>query len=350
MKGKTSSLRVAHRAAKQSRALGVSPGLLRFARNDGIKVVAFLCAMLIGVGSAQAVEKIRAGKSIGSLWAFLPLDIGMEKGLFAKYGIEVEISDLGSGAKLQQALASDSIDIGLSAGSDMMASVKGSPVLTVAAFAEEPRSVVIMVRADSPIQEPADFKGKLVAMPSLGSVSEWLLRRMTIVEGLGRDGVKPVSQGSVQANLAALRTGEVDGMVGPMEVGFTLEDKHEGRIAVRLAKYAPHFHAHIIFATKKLISEKPDAVERFLKGFFAAVKVMKSDRKTTSEAAVRVLHSEPSIADRTYEEQVGMLIDDGHFDPQAITLIKESWVELGMLDKEPTDDQFMTTKFVPVKP
>jgi ABC-type nitrate/sulfonate/bicarbonate transport system substrate-binding protein len=187
-------------------------------------------------------------------------------------------------------------------------------------------------------------------MPSLGSVSEWLLRRMAIAEGLGRDGIKPVSQGSVQANLAALRTGEVDGMVGPMEVGFTLEDKHEGRIAVRLAKYAPHFHAHIIFARKQLIAEKPDVLERFLKGFFAAVKLMKSDKKTASEAAVRALHSEPSIADRTYDEQVGMLIDDGHFDPQAIKLIKESWVELGMLDNEPSDDQFMTKKFVPVKP
>jgi ABC-type nitrate/sulfonate/bicarbonate transport system substrate-binding protein len=199
------------------------------------KRIAFALLALALAQPALAADKIRAGKSIGSLWAFLPLDIGMEKGLFAKYGIEVEISDLGSGAKLQQALASDSIDIGLSAGSDMMASVKGSPVLTVAAFAEEPRSVVIMVRADSPIQKATDFKGKLVAMPSLGSVSEWLLRRMAIAEGLGKDGVRPVSQGSVQANLAALRTGAIDGMVGPMEVGFTLEDRHEGRIAVRLA-------------------------------------------------------------------------------------------------------------------
>jgi NitT/TauT family transport system substrate-binding protein len=309
-----------------------------------------LAIALAFTNSAHAADKVRAGKSIGSLWAFLPLDIGMEKGLFAKYGVEVEISDLGSGAKLQQALASDSIDIGLSAGSDMMASVKGSPVLTVAAFAEEPRSVVIMVAADSPIQKAADFKGKLVAMPSLGSVSEWLLRRMAVAEGLGRDGVRPVSQGSVQANLAALRTGQVDGMVGPMEIGFTLEDRHEGRIAVRLAQYAPHFHAHILFARKEFIAARAEVLRRFLKGFFAAVKVMKTDKAATAEAAIRVLHESPSIAERTYDAQVGMLIDDGHFDPQAIALLKRSWVELGMLDKEPSDDEFMTTKFVPVTP
>jgi NitT/TauT family transport system substrate-binding protein len=223
-------------------------------------------------------------------------------------------------------------------------------VLTVAAFAEEPRSVVIMVGADSPIQKPAGFKDKLVAMPSLGSVSEWLLRRMAVAEGIGRDGVRMVSQGSVQANLAALKTHQIDGMIGPMEVGFMLEDRHEGRIAVHLAQYAPHFHAHIIFARTQFIADKPDVLERFIKGFFAAVKVMKTDKQTTSDTAVRVLHAEPSIADRTYDEQVGMLIDDGHFDPEAIKLIKESWVELGMLPQEPSDDQFMTTKFVPVKP
>src|SRR6185437_3307812 len=178
MKVETSSSRGAARRSDPEQRR--KSGLLRFARNDGITVVALLCAMFVGVGDAHTADKVRAGKSIGSLWAFLPLDNGMEIGVFAIYGIEVEISDLGSGAKLQQALASDSIDVGLSAGSDMMASVKGSPVLTVAAFAEEPRSVVIMVGANSPIQKATDFKGKLVAMPSLGSVSEWLLRRMAI--------------------------------------------------------------------------------------------------------------------------------------------------------------------------
>ena len=107
---------------------------------------------------AQAADKVRVGKSIGSLWAFLPPDIGVEKGIFAQYGIDVDISALGSGARLQQALASDSIDIGLSAGADMLATIKGSPVLTVAAFAEEPRSVVIMVGAELADPEARRFQ------------------------------------------------------------------------------------------------------------------------------------------------------------------------------------------------
>ncbi|HEV8014224.1 MAG TPA: ABC transporter substrate-binding protein [Stellaceae bacterium] len=314
------------------------------------QAILVLCVVLGAATPAQALDKVRAGKAIGSLWAFLALDLGVEQGLFAKNGVEVEISDLGSGPKLQQGLASDSIDVGLSAGSDMAFSVKGSPALTVAAFAEEPRSVVIMVDADSPLQKPADFKDRLVAMPGVGSVSEWLLRRMAVAEGFGKDGIRMVAQGSVQANLAALRTHDIDGMIGPLEIGFNLEDRHEGRIAVRLAQYAPHFHAHIIFARTEFIADHADVLTRFLKGFFAAIRVMKTDKAATSDLAVRVLHESPSIADRTYDAEAGMLIDDGQFDPQAIALLKQSWVELGMLDKEPSDDQILTTRFVPVKP
>ena len=35
---------------------------------------------------------------------------------------------------------------------------------------------------------------------------------------------------------------------------------------------------------------------------------MKSDKALTTDTAVRVLHSNPSIADRTYDAEVGMLI------------------------------------------
>jgi NitT/TauT family transport system substrate-binding protein len=308
-------------------------------------------AVFLGLaGGAQAADTVTVGKSVGSLWAFLPVDVGMEEGIFAKYGINAEISALGSGPKLQQALASQSIDFGLSAGSDMAFAVKGSPVLAVAAFAEEPRSVVVMVNQDSPIKEVADLKGKLIGIPGLGTVSEWLLWHMAIAEGWGKDGIRIVAQGAVESNVAALRTHQIDAMTGPVEVGFNLEDKHEGRIAVSLAKYAPHFHAHIIFGQRSLIKEKPEVVDRFLKGFFASIAFIKANKEKTNEIAMKILNESHSIVDRTYDYEISMLLTDGMFDPKAIEVIKNSWVDLGMLPTLPNDDQFMTTQFLPVKP
>jgi hypothetical protein len=44
-----------------------------------------------------------------------------------------------------------------------------------------------------------------------------------------------------------------------------------------------------------------------------------------------------------------MLSTDGAFDPVAVEVLKESWVEMGILDSKPNNDQLFTTKFVPVK-
>lgn len=314
-----------------------------------IAVAAMLA--LCATSSARAADTVRVGKSISSLWTFLVLDVGVEKGVFAKYGIDVDINSLGSGPKLQQALASDSVDVGLGGGSDLVFAVKGAPILGVAAFAGEPRSVVIVVGADSPIQKPKDLKDKLIAMPGgAGSVSDWLLRRMAVAEGLSRDGVRMLAQGSIEANVAALRTHQIDGMVTSLEVGIDLEDRKEGRIAVRLADYAPHFITHAIYARKEFIAQKPEVLARFLKGFFATIQMIKADKAMMSEAAVRLLRENPSVADRTYDAEIGMFSNDGHFDQQGIELLKQSWVEEGVIDKAPSDDQILTRQFVPVTP
>jgi hypothetical protein len=45
-----------------------------------------------------------------------------------------------------------------------------------------------------------------------------------------------------------------------------------------------------------------------------------------------------------------MLSDDGSFDPDGMTALKQSFVDMGMLDKPPPNDKIIDTRFVPVKP
>jgi ABC-type nitrate/sulfonate/bicarbonate transport system substrate-binding protein len=313
-------------------------------------------ALIVGVlvwlslfAPALAADHVRVGKSLGTLWAFLPVDVGAAEHIFARYGIELEIVDMGNGNKLQQALASDSLDFGLAAGTDLVFPVKGAPVRAVAAFAAEPRTVVIIVHPNSPLNSVADLKGKLLAMPGAPSVAQWLVWQMALAQGWHEDDIRTVAQGSVQANVASFLTNQVDGIVDPVEVGFRLSDENKGRILVHLAKYAPHFHSHIVFARQKLIRDNPGLVDRFLKGFFASVAFMKSHKAETSKVAIDVLNESQSIADRSYDYEITMLSDDGRFDPTAIAVLKQSFVELGLIDRAPKDDEMLTEQFVPVK-
>jgi ABC-type nitrate/sulfonate/bicarbonate transport system substrate-binding protein len=134
------------------------------------------------------------------------------------------------------------------------------------------------------------------------------------------------------------------------EAGFILEEQKAGRIVTGMERYAPHFITHVVFARKDLVARNPDLVARFLKGFMAAVAIVKKDKAGDRALAERVLHMSPAVADRCFDAEAGMLETSGTFDPAAVAALKKSYVEMGTLDREPPDGTLFTTRFVPVKP
>ena len=121
---------------------------------------------------------------------------------------------------MQQALAAGSIDIGLGSGPGLAFVAKGSPAIGVAAFAGPPRNISAIVLEDSPIKTIADLKGKLIAVSSVGSLSDWLAKQMAIQEGWGQDGIRAVPLGAVEISIAALKAKQVDAVVLSTEAGF----------------------------------------------------------------------------------------------------------------------------------
>ena len=305
---------------------------------------------LLAAAPSHANDKIRAGKAINVIWAMVPADIGVQEGLFAKYGVDVEITTLSGDAKLQQGLIADSLDIGLAGGTSLAVAVKGSPVLGIAAIAGAPRNFAATVAADSSIKTVADLKGKLFSVASSGSFPEWLVKRLSIAQGWGADGIRTIALGGFEASASAMQTHQVDGFMGATEAGLMLEEKHAGRIVTTMESYVPHFHNHVLMARKDLITQHPDTVERFLKGFFAAVAFMKANRDETIQISSQVMHMSNDVISKTYDDEIAMMSDDGAFDPQALEVLKQSYVETGMLATKPETDQLITTQFTPVKP
>jgi ABC-type nitrate/sulfonate/bicarbonate transport system substrate-binding protein len=307
-----------------------------------------VAALLTFVSSAQAADKLRVGKPANT-WTFIAVDVGMAQGIFPKYGIDLEISALGGDAKVQQALAADSLDIGLGSGPAMAFAVKGAPAMAVASYAGPPQNMSVVVALNSPIKSVNDLNGKLLGVTTVGSLTDWLAKRIATAEKWGPDAVRIAALGGSDAELPALKTGQIDGMVTASEVGYTLEEKGQAKILMELGDYAPKFITHVVFARKALINDNPALIERFLKGFFASIAYMKTHKAETSAVAQAVIHQSAAVASKTYDGEISMLQDDGHFDPAAVAVIKDSLMDMKMLDQKPSDDQLFTTKFVPVK-
>jgi len=309
-----------------------------------------LAALLATGGTALAADKIRVGKAVQVSFPMSVLELGVGRGFFAKNNIELEITSFTGDAKLQQAFASNSIDVGTGSGPAMAFEIKGAPTIAIAAFAGPPGTICVATTTDSPIKTTHDLKGKAVAVSTTGSLTEWLVKRLATQEGWGPNGVKTVAVSSGAPQVAALKTHQVDGMMSSTEQGFAFEETGQGRIIVTMNKYAPIFIARVIEAQKSLVDKNSDLVNRFLKAYFATIAFIKTHKDIDVAIASKVLGSSLAVESRTYDAQVSTLLDDGRFDPAAIEVIKDSFMEMGQLTQRPTTDQLLTTRFLPVKP
>ncbi|HLI20030.1 MAG TPA: ABC transporter substrate-binding protein [Stellaceae bacterium] len=278
------------------------------------------------------------------------MNVGIEEGIFAKYGLDVESNDMNGDASLHQAFIAGSVDVALGSGPSMALGAKSGKAIAVAAFAGAPRNIAILVMPDSPIKTVADLKGKLMGTTTKGSLTEWLVQRLSQEHGWGTNGIKMVELGAFESTLAALKVHQVDAMVGALEAGYLLEEKHAGRVLTGLESVAPDFVTHVVFTSPDLIKRNPDEVNHFLKGVFASIAFMKANKEKTTEIATRVLHQSPEVMNRTWDYEISMFEDDGHFDPKAIAVMQQSFIDMGLSSEKIPDDKLFTTQFLPVRP
>jgi ABC-type nitrate/sulfonate/bicarbonate transport system substrate-binding protein len=251
---------------------------------------------------------------------------------------------------MQQALNAGSIDVGLGGGPAMSFVVKGAPVMAVAALFGPPKNISIVIPYDSPIKSPSELKGKLVSSSPVGSLTAWLLQRVSLDNGWGMDGIRIAALGGFEPGVAAMRTKQIDGMMSSVEGGLTLEERKIGRNLVTMDKYAPKFVTHVVFARRDLVASNPKLVDRFLKGLFATIAYMRTHKAETVKISVEQMHESPAVAERTYDDEIGTFATDGTFDSEGVAVLKQSFLDMGMLKEKPADDQMYTSQFLPVKP
>ena len=100
---------------------------------------------------------------MGVAFSFVPLDVGLRKGVFAQNGIEIEQTTFAGDARMQQAMTAGGIDIALGSGPAMAFIAKGAPIQAIAAMAGPPLLLSIIVRPDGP-KSVVELKGKTEAV------------------------------------------------------------------------------------------------------------------------------------------------------------------------------------------
>jgi NitT/TauT family transport system substrate-binding protein len=312
----------------------------------GLLAALVIAAQCLPLSAVSASETVRVGKAVGVAFSFVPLDIGIRQGIFARNGLTIEATDFGGDARMQQAMAADSIDIALGSGPAMAFIVKGAPVKAIAAMAGPPLLLTLVVRPDGP-KTIAELKGKTVSVSTSGSLTYWLVSETSRQQGWGPGGINIAPLGAPQAQYAALSRHDTDGMVADLSSALDMEQNGKARILMRFGDLVKDFHIHVIFATNTAIAARPETLRAFLKGWFETIAFMRHDKPATVAIAMDVMNKDAAIMSRTYDELMPMYSDDGRFNPKALAVLAKSYVELGELPTEPDPTKLYTEAFLP---
>jgi ABC-type nitrate/sulfonate/bicarbonate transport system substrate-binding protein len=259
-----------------------------------VAIVAVGLALGSSASFAQRPLKVRVG--MVTVASQMALEIGRAKGIFAKYGFDVEIKPLTTGVQANQALAADQVD--WSAGgveSTIVAASNGLPFKPYTMYAKGGDSLGILVRTESGIKTLADLKGKRIAVAS-GTASAQGLSQVLKSLNLPNDAVQKVNANFGNMGQMVIQ-GAVDGMVG-LEPFLTLTMQKMGDNAVLLTRLGKYVQGGGLF----LISDKwaaahSDKLRDAVEALWEAEKFVRDNAKEASDIEAKAIKADPAVVE-----------------------------------------------------
>jgi ABC-type nitrate/sulfonate/bicarbonate transport system substrate-binding protein len=150
--------------------------------------------------------------------------------------------------------------------------------------------------------------------------------------------IKIVGVGGIDAQAAALRRGETQGCIFG-DAGSVLEAQGVGRIIMRLDEVTP----------KWISQTKRDTIQRTLKAIFQGHKFCRDNPDEAIRIAAKGIGWPEAATRRAYELVKPLLSVDGRMDLEAMKVMQDTLLDLGVLKQRLPLDQHYTTEFVPVK-
>lgn len=200
----------------------------------------------------------------------VPLWIGVEKGLFKKYGLAVRMVQVSGGPIIMAALASGDVQLVSAAVSSILSGVSAGIRIGCVAAPNSGMLRRLMVRSE--IKGLAELRDRVFGVQSIGG-GNWL-QTMIVLDRLGIDPDKYRLKMRVIGNEAtiaqALMKKNIDAAVLPYGFSETLKREGFHSLADTGESKAP-FHAGVICAQKEMIANRPDPLTRLLKGLVEAV-------------------------------------------------------------------------------
>lgn len=294
---------------------------------------------LVGItASAAAPARTASAQTTQLSVANAPIDSGMtpivaqRAGFYKKYGLDVQLVTMNSGAAVSAAVVGGALQIGSSSLPGVIAAhTKGVPfqlVTPASVYISDHPSDVLLVRADAPIHKAADLNGKTIASPALHD-----LLSTTTLAWIDQNGGDSKSVHQIElppsATSPALQAGRIDG-AGVSEPRVSeMVASGVGRVLGKpYDVIARTFQISGFFALPDMIAANSDAIVRLARAHHDANIFANAHHDQTA-----VWLSEAANVDLSAVQHAQRAYFADHLDPATIQPVIDASAKFGLIDK-----------------
>lgn len=263
-----------------------------------VRVLGGLCgfALALAGGSANAAETKISFRLDWSIYgAHAPFYLALERGLYAKEGLDVTVSEGQGSGTVMQLIAQGGDQLGFVDFSTMINGVEqGLPIKAVMRISSD--VISIMSHAEAPIRTPQELEGKIIAFAPSESSG---LALPALLSAQGVD-IKKISilNPAVGAKLALFLQNRADAIPGNINVQLPQLEAQGAKVAVfKYSDFGVGMMAQGIVANAAFLEKNPAAVRGFIKATKIAYEAAKANPAEAVDATIKRLPEQKRYRD-----------------------------------------------------
>ncbi len=300
-----------------------------------------LMAVAWGGGLAAAAEQVVLQLKWKHAFQFAGYYAAVERGFYRDAGLEVKLVEGGPETNFAGELESGRCQYAVALSSMLIHRQHGRPMVALAAILQHSPEV-LLVAGSTGINNPHQMAGRTVAASPEDTPA---LMAMFKNEGLAADAVKTIPY---EFSIDKLVSGEIAGM-GAYTINEPYQLKEKG-IPFRLIQprdYGVDFYGDCLFTTDGELKGHPERVKAFVDASLKGWQYAMVHREEIIDVLIQKHHCPLSREALRYEADemarlmFSDLIDIGHMNEGRWRHIGDTYVRLGMLEKDYTLDGFL---------
>jgi NitT/TauT family transport system substrate-binding protein len=231
-------------------------------------------------------------------------DLAIEKGIFAKHGIDLQVIHfIKGGAEAMAGVASGQVDMGRY-GTPILTGISfGLPIKIVGSPANKRMNFELVARKG--IGSVKELRGKVVACGALGGGSHQSLLKILQANGLTENDVSIVATGGTDAAMI-LRSGKIDAVITTEPTRLKLEDENTGTLIAKGIDYYGIYQHSFVLATNTFIKNHPDTIRNYFIAEKESLEYAKSHLNELIDFAAKNVNLKKEIIRAYFEEQFGL--------------------------------------------